>query len=566
MADAVGASPITTEILRNAFVSIAEDMNAALIRSAYSPLIYEGKDCAVGLLDQDGNVLGQSLGVPLFLGNLSLCVQATAEMHGWDYFQDGDVIFLNDSYIAGTHLNDVTVIQPIFWRGERVGFAASRAHWLDVGGKDTGLSIDSTEIYQEGMRWAPTKIYEAGRARTEILEFLRRNSRFGSVLIGDLHAQIAAGETGAQRLRALLDRFGQETVRSARLEIFAQSERLEREAISAIPDGVYLAEGSLDNDGVGSAPVPVKLKIVVKGDSMALDLDGSSPQTRGSVNCGFTQTISAARLAFKLLINPTRPVDGGTFHTLEVSAPPNSIFNAQEPAACAWYFSSLGLLIDLFLKALAPALPDQVAAAHYGDSMVISLNGVDSRTKGRFLTIEATTGGWGAWSKGDGQDSLINEVNGSFRDLPIEIFERKYPARILQYAIRTDSGGAGQFRGGNGTARQYLLLDDANLSLWFERSVTPAWGLSGGEPGLGPEVVIRDIDGSEARMLKVNARPIKAGTVVTVLSGGGGGFGPASERSANLVRGDVENRLISVGKAKADYGFQAAQAAPAGRA
>jgi N-methylhydantoinase B len=237
----------------------------------------------------------------------------------------------------------------------------------------------------------------------------------------------------------------------------------------------------LDNDGFGNEPVPVKLKITVKGDAMIVDLDGSAPQTKGSVNCGFTQTISAARLAFKLLINPTRPVDGGTFHTLKVAAPTNSIFNAQEPAACAWYFSSLGLLIDLFLKALAPVMPDRVAAAHYGDSMVISLNGIDSRSKGRFLTIEATTGGWGGWSTGDGQDSLINEVNGSFRDLPVEIFEHKYPARILQYSIRTDSGGAGKFRGGNGTVRKYLLLNDANLSLWFERSVTPAWGLAGGE-------------------------------------------------------------------------------------
>jgi N-methylhydantoinase B len=549
-----GNSPITTEILRNAFVSIAEDMNAALIRSAYSPLIYEGKDCAVGLLDQNGNVLGQSLGVPLFLGNLSLCVQMTAQMNGWEYFQDGDVIFLNDSYIAGTHLNDVTVIQPIFWCGQRVGFSASRAHWLDVGGKDTGLSIDSTEIYQEGMRWAPTKIYEGGRPRKDILDFLHRNSRFGAVLIGDLHAQIAAGETGAKRLRALMDRFGHDTVQAAKLAIFAQSERLERQAISAVPDGIYVAEGSLDNDGFGPDPVPVKLKIIVKGDRMVLDLEGSAPQTKGSVNCGFTQTISAARLAFKLLINPTRPVDGGTFHTLEVKAPPNSIFNAQEPAACAWYFSSLGLLIDLFLKALAPAMPDQVAAAHYGDSMVISLNGIDSRTQDRFLTIEATTGGWGAWSKGDGQDSLINEVNGSFRDLPVEIFERKYPARILLYSIRTDSGGAGRFRGGNGTVRQYLLLDEAKLSLWFERSVTPAWGLSGGEPGLGPEVLIRDVDGSETRLLKVNARPLKAGTVITVASGGGGGFGPARERDPDLVRSDVENRFTSPAVAEAVYG------------
>lgn len=549
-----GASPITTEILRNAFVSIAEDMNAALIRSAYSPLIYEGKDCAVALLDQDGQVLGQSLGVPLFLGNLSLCVQSTAELHGWDYYQDGDVVFLNDSYIAGTHLNDVTVIQPIFWRGERVGFAASRAHWLDVGGKDTGLSIDSTEIYQEGMRWAPTKIYEAGRSRPEILEFLRRNSRFGAVLIGDLHAQIAAGETGAQRLRALLDRFGQETVAAARREIFEQSERLERAAIQAIPDGVYRAEGCLDNDGVGAAPVPVRLKVVVEGERMAVDLEGSSPQTNGSVNCGFTQTVSAVRLAFKLLINPARPVDGGTFHTLAVSAPSNSIFNAREPAACAWYFSPLGLLIDLFLKALAPAMPDQVAAAHYGDSMVISLSGIDSRTQGRFLSIEATTGGWGAWSGGDGQDSLINEVNGSFRDLPVEIFERKYPARILRYQIRTDSGGAGRFRGGDGTVREYLLTDDANLSLWFERSITPAWGLSGGEPGLGPDVVVRDADGTEARLLKVNARPLKAGAVITVSSGGGGGFGPAGERDPARVRSDVENGFISAELARRVYG------------
>lgn len=553
----IGASPITTEILRNAFGSIAEDMNAALIRSAYSPLIYEGKDCAVALLDEDGEVLGQSLGVPLFLGNLSLCVQATAQMHGWDYFQEGDVVFLNDSYIAGTHLNDVTVIQPIFRQGKRIGFATSRAHWLDVGGKDTSLSIDSTEIYQEGMRWAPTKVYAGGEPRTEILDFLRRNSRFGATLIGDLHAQIAAGQTGEQRLRALVDRFGYETVLAAKRDIFAQSERLERQAVAAIPDGRYEAEGCLDNDGSGVDPVPVKLAVVVEGDTISLDLEGSAPQTRGSVNCGFTQTISAARLAFKLLINPGRPVDGGTFHTLKVAAPLNSIFNAQEPAACAWYFSSLGLLIDLFLKALAPAMPDQVAAAHYGDSMVISFNGFDERTHERFLVVEATTGGWGAWSSGDGQDSLINEVNGSFRDLPVEIFEHKYPARILKYGIRTDSGGAGQYRGGNGTERQYELTGDANLSLWFERSATPAWGLSGGQAGLGPQVVIRSPDGVEERLLKVNAKPLKAGTVVTVATGGGGGYGLADRRAPEAVRRDLLDRFISPAAASAIYGVEA---------
>ena len=554
-ARAAGANPITTEILRNAFISIAEDMNAALIRSAYSPLIYEGKDCAVALLDQDGEVLGQSLGVPLFLGNLSLCVQTTAQMFGWDYFQEGDVIFLNDSYIAGTHLNDITVIQPIFWNGERVGFASSRAHWMDVGGKDTSLSIDSTEIYQEGMRWAPTKVYARGEPRTEILDFLRRNSRFGGILIGDLHAQIAAGQTGEQRLRSLLDRFGHETVLAAKADIFAQSERMEREAVAAIPDGRYEAEGFLDNDGFSDDPVPVKLTVVVDGETVSLDLEGSAPQTRGSVNCGFTQTISAARLAFKLLINPARPVDGGTFHTLKVDAPLNSIFNAQEPAACAWYFSSLGLLIDLFLKAMAPAMPEHVAAAHYGDSMVISLNGIDARTDERYVVVEATTGGWGAWSSGDGQDALINEVNGGFRDLPIEIFEHKYPARILEYGIRTDSGGAGQYRGGNGTFRRYQLTNDANLSLWFERAVTPAWGLSGGEAGAGPEVTIQSPDGTEECLLKVNAKPLKAGTIITIATGGGGGYGPASARTVEAVRHDLLDRFITPTYAERVYGY-----------
>lgn len=549
--------PITTEIVRNAFIAIAEDMNAALIRSAYSALIYEGKDCAVGLLDEDAEVLGQSLGLPLFLGNLSLCVQLTAEEHGWDYFQEGDVIFLNDSYIAGTHLNDVTVIMPIFWQGERVGFSTSRAHWLDVGGKDANLSVDSFEIYQEGMRWAATKVYEGGKPRLEILDFLKRNSRFGEALIGDLHAQIAAGRTGEERLCSLIDRFGYETVCAARDDIFRQSEEMERQAVSAIPDGSYAAEGTLDSDGLGSPPVPVKLQITVADDQLTVDFAGSAAQTRGAINCGFTQTISAARVAFKLLVNPERPVDGGTFRALTVNAPRGSIFYAEEPAACAWYFSSLGLLIDLFVKALAPVLPDQVAAAHYGDSMVVFLGGTDSRNNNqRFLMVEPTTGGWGAWPGSDGQDSLINNVNGSFRDLPIEVFEHKYPCRLMRYGIRTDSGGAGEFRGGNGTYREYHLTDDAYLSLWFERSETTAWGLAGGEAGLGPEVSITSPDGSTQQILKINAMPVEAGTVILSKTGGGGGYGNPGDRDPGRLEADVLDRYVSPEEAKKVYGFR----------
>lgn len=538
--------PITTEIIRNACNAIAEDMNAALIRSAYTPVIYEGKDCAVALLDENGDVLGQSSGLPLFLGNLSLCVQIIAEDKGWEYYEDGDVVMLNDSYIAGTHLNDVTVLMPIFWQGKRVGFAASRAHWLDVGSKDAGTPTDAREIYQEGMRWAPTKVYRKGEPQEDILTFLHMNSRFGDALLGDLHAQIAAGKTGEMRFRSLLDRFGFETLKASCEDIFRQSEELERDEISKIKDGVYVAEGTLDNDGLSDDEVHVKLTVTVEGDKMTMDLDGSSDQTIGGVNCGFTQTVSAARVAFKLLINPERTVDGGTFKNLDVKAPEGSIFYAQEPAACSWYFSSLGLLIDLFVKALSEALPDKAAAAHYGDSMVVMISGKDSRKNDDlYLSVEASNGGWGAWSSGDGQDCLINNVNGSFRDYPIEVYETRYPINITKYQIRKDSGGAGQYRGGNGTLREYQILSDASLSLWWERSKTTAWGLKGGEAGAAPRVTVIDPDGNETQVLKINALALKAGSVLRTETGGGGGFGLAKNRSRIDIQSDLDNHYIS---------------------
>lgn len=547
--------PITTEIIRNAFISIANDMNATLIRSAFTPVIYEGKDCSVALIDEYGEVLGQSLGLPLFLGNLEICVKLIAEQFGWDYFHDGDVFYMNDSYMTGTHLNDSTIIMPIFWRGRRVGFAASRAHWLDVGAKDPGTPVDSHEIYQEGVRWGPTRLYAAGKPRDDVIDLLRRNSRFGESTIGDMNAQIAAGRTGEQRLCALFDRFGAETITSASEEIFKQTELLERTAVEALPDGEYHAEGFLDDDGLGSDPLLVKMKITVKGDSMTIDLDGSAEQARGPVNCGMTQTIAAARVAYKLLICPEVSPNGGSFRALEVLAPQKTIFSAQEPAPCGWYFSSLGLLIDLVIKALAPVLPDKAAGAHYGDSMVITVAGHDPRHDDQFyLMIEPTTGGWGGFDGGDGASSLINNVNGSFKDLPIEVFESKYPIQILSYGIRQDSGGAGKYRGGNGTFREYLILADSDLFLWFERSKTTGWGIFGGASGAAPNVTVKRPDEEQLEFLKVNGIRVCEGTVIHSLTGGGGGYGNPLERAPEAVREDVIDRYVSLDYARSAYG------------
>lgn len=546
---------ITTEIIRNAFISIANDMNATLIRSAFTPVIYEGKDCSVALIDAEGEVLGQSLGLPLFLGNLEICVKLIAEEHGWDYFKDGDVFYMNDSYMTGTHLNDSTVIMPIFWRGERIGFAASRAHWLDVGAKDPGTPVDSHEIYQEGVRWGPTRMYEGGKPREDVIDLLRRNSRFGDATVGDLNAQIAAGRTGEQRMRALFERFGADTVAAAKKEIFRQTEERERQAVANLPDGEYTSEGFLDDDGLGSEPLPVKLKVTVDGDEMRVDLAGSAPQARGPVNCGLTQTIAAARVAYKLLICSDVSPNGGSFRPLKVEAPKRSIFAAEEPAACGWYFSSLGLLIDLLVKALAPVLPDKAAGAHYGDSMVITVAGYDPRNNNDYyLMIEPTTGGWGAFDGGDGQSSLINNVNGSFKDLPTEVFETKYPLRLLSYGIRKDSGGPGKYRGGNGTYREYLVETDSLLYLWFERSVTPAWGLFDGGQGEPPNVIIERPGEERIEALKINAVEVKKGTRILSLTGGGGGYGPAHERDVDAVRQDILDGYVTREHAAAAYG------------
>jgi N-methylhydantoinase B len=553
----VAIDPITTEIIRSAFRAAADEMNATLIRSAYTPIIYEMKDCSVALLDADHRVLGQSAGLPIFLGNLEICTRLTEQTYGRKAWKPGDVWVMNDSYMTGTHLNDMTVFGPIFHDGELVGFAACRAHWLDVGAKDPGGPMDSTEIYQEGIRVPPLKVVDGGVERPDVVELLGRNSRFSYPAVGDLGAQIACVNTGVTRLGAVIDRHGLGTVLAAREEIFAQTERYEREAIAVIPDGIYTAEGCLDDDGVTDDPCWVRVRVEVSGDEMVVDLSGSDDMQAGPVNCGEAQAISAARVAYKLLINPDNPPDGGAFRALSVKVRTGSMLAATDPAPCQWYFTPLGLLIDLVVKALAEVLPEQAAAASYGDSMVISMSGIDPRNGRPWLDLEPTVGGWGAWQGSDGQDGLINNVNGSLKDLPIEVMETKFPMRLTVYGFRTDSGGAGRWRGGNGIVRQYEVgCEELTLYLWFERSKTPAWGLFGGADATPPIVIVNEGREDERRLLKASRVKLRRGDVIRTMTGGGGGFGPPAERDPELVRADVRNGHVSPEEARATYGVE----------
>ncbi|MFI2027810.1 hydantoinase B/oxoprolinase family protein [Streptomyces buecherae] len=555
MTTTTAVDPVTVEIIRSALNSAAEDMNATLIRSAYTPIIYECGDCVVALLDAHHQVLGQSAGLPIFLGNLETCTLATEERFGREVWQPGDVWILNDSYLGGTHLNDVTIFGPVFHEDRLIGFTASRAHWIDVGSKDPGGSMDSVNIFQEGLRLGPQKLVSGGEFVREIIDTISTNVRFPYPTTGDMHAMIACIQMGSARLTEIVDRFGLDTLEGASAEIFRQTELLEREVVAAIPDGVYTADGVLDNDGVDLAtPVPISLRVTVAGDTIDFDVTGSADQTTGPVNCGVSQAVSALRVGYKLLVSPDVPGNGGSFRTMTTQVREGSVLGAKAPAACQWYFSHLGLLIDMVGRALAPAVPERVAAASHGDSMIVLLAGFDPRVAREYVSLEATLGGWGAWRGSDGESALINNVNGSLKDVPIEVFETCYPFRVTSYGMRPDSGGAGRWRGGNGVVREYEALADCTVSLWFERSRQPAWGLFGGADAIGPDVVINPGRPDERRLLKANGLKLAQGDVVRCATGGGGGFGDPAERDAEAVRADVADRYVSPEAALRQYG------------
>ncbi|GKY87709.1 hydantoinase B/oxoprolinase family protein [Sinisalibacter aestuarii] len=548
----VKADPITTEVVRNFVISCAEDMNAALWRSAYSPVIYEGRDSAVAILDHEGEMLGQSTGVPLFVGAIDACVRLVLEKYGED-IGPGDIFLMNDSYLQGTHLMDFTAVGPLFHDGRLVGFGAARAHWSDVGAMDPGMPMGSSSIFQEGWRLGPTRVCQNYEELPDWIDLIQRNTRMKAAILGDFRAQISAIRTGERRLGQLLDRIGQESYRASCLNIFEQAQALDRAAIGALKDGTWSREGYIDNDGQSDDPVKVRLTLTIDGEDMIIDMAGSSPPVAGSINCGAVQTESLLRLAYKTMISPERAITGGSFSTMQVRIPDDCMFNAREPYACAWYFTGLGLLADLMITCLSEAMPERATAAHYGDSMVASFFEVDPR-KRQWLTVEATAGGWGGTNGSDGESALINLVNGGFRNMPAEVYETKFPVRIEEFSIRPDTGGAGRWRGGNGVTRSYRLLDDAGGALWFERSKTPAWGLAGGKDAVGPANTLVLPDGTEESLLKMRARALPKGTLVVTRTGGGGGYGDPLARPFAEIQTDLDRGWLSGEAARRDYG------------
>ena len=553
--------PITVEVVRNAVNAYADEMATALCKSAYNMMIYEVRDFCCGLVDNEGRMISQNQGgLPIFLADLGVAVKDGIDRYGLDGFAPGDVVIMNHGQVCGQHLNNVVIYAPCFHDGKIVAFAASRAHWVDIGGMRVGFgSVETTEIYQEGIQFRSLKIYEGGKRNETLWQIINDNVRFPEAALGDLRAQIACCHLGIRRFGELLRRYGLDRVESCIHAAWDATEQEARAFVGRIPDGVYEAESFLDNDGrTPDVKLRIKVKVTIDGERMIVDFSQVNDQTPGPINSGYSGGLAAARVAFKCLTQPYAPVNEGCFRPLELVLPPGKILNARSPAALGLWSIPLPTVIDTILKALAPVLPERIPAAHKGDMGGCSISGYrpDGR---RFLLMNIFGGGWGGRSHEDGESASVSICQGDVRSAPIELQEIQYPFLIERFALRTDSGGAGYYRGGLGVDLSYRALQPCVANVNCERTKDPPWGLNGGKPGAVNDATLIGADGSERKLKKATGVAMQAGDRLIFSTAGGGGWGDPRRRDRKAVAADVHAGYVSPEAARRDYGFDAAQ-------
>src|SRR5712691_2175071 len=532
--------PITVEVIRAALNAAAERMRITMIKTAYNHIISESLDFGSAIFDPDVQMIAHGIGLPVFQGHLGFPIEATIRDRGLDAFREGDIFIHNDPYEGnGNHLNDVAMTAPVFWEGQLTGFVSVKAHWSDVGGPvPSSMQVGSREFRQEGLRFQSVRLFSRGELNEEVMRVIRGNIRTESGTLKDIQAMIAVCRAGEASFHEILARYGRDTVLDATRTYMEQSERRTRAALAAIPAGTYHAVGHFDNDGITlDRPVRVEMAITVGDGGMAVDFTGSSAQVTGPLNCGDAITISACRLLIKCLTTPLDPVDEGCFRPLGVIIPPRSVLACEEPAPTARYYVPINLLIDLGLRALSPAMPDRIPAGSYGDQMPTIAFGTHPETGRLFIQGDLNAGGTGGRPAYDGESAMIIFAGSTARNNPVEVVESRVPSmRILRYGLRQDSGGPGHYRGGLGIEREYEFLSPAFITFSLERKATPPWGLRGGLEGAVNGVEITSPDASVRHVRKATQHPIAKGEIVHIMTGGGGGWGPPSERDREAIR------------------------------
>jgi N-methylhydantoinase B len=552
--------PIDIEVLRHEILSIPNQIERNIERSAFSPLVQEYKDYSVGLVDPEGALIAQSRGsLPIFVANaLGTGVREAISVHGADNLMHGDAVLTNSAATLGQHLNNVVLLTPVREggsdNGPLLGFFAVLVHWIDVGGSAPGSSTgtDTTDVWQEGLQLPCVRLLSGGRRVEDIFRLCATNSRFPKLLLGDLEAQLAGCLLGRDMVLQIAHR------RSVALlgATFESMRRQARAAASAvianIPDGEYSAESFLDGDGGGA--IPIRVAVRSTAGRLIVDLEGLGPQMTGPSNAGRNGgAIAAARIAAKYVLTPQEPVNQGDFDLLDVEAPDGTFLTARPDAPIGGSGNTIPTVVDTILRAIGDALPAHAVAAHHGTYGVHTIFGRLPETGELFTNLDTVTGGWGATAQEDGAFPLRSNAHGDVPDIPVEMQEALYPFRLIKKTLRPDSGGPGRRRGGLGVEKEYRILFPCKVSLKFERGHCPPWGMAGGGTGATCFVEIIRAGGATLRTWK-GIYTLEAGDGLRVVSGGGGGYGPPHEREIERVMRDVEAGYVGRERATEDYG------------
>jgi N-methylhydantoinase B len=552
------ADPIAAELIRNSLVAATEEMKSVLMRTSYNMIIYEALDFTVGLFDRHGQTLSIGLGLPMFIRGMSDVVKAKLAHWGEENIHPGDILLTNDAYTTGAHLNHLTFSIPIFHKGRIVAFSTCMAHWQDIGGILNGVT---TDIYAEGLQIPLVKYHQRGVLNEEMRELILMNVRRRDRAAGDLEAQLSACRVGVKHIEEMLSRHGEATWQAALDAIMDHTEAEARAMVKRMPDGVYEAESFMDDDAVDiDQPVPIRVKVIVKGDSMTVDLSRMSPQVKGFFNSG--AGVACAQVAFKCLTLPTdHPINDGNFRPLKVILPKGTVVSALHPAPMRVWMTYPMTLVDTIFKALSQAIPDSVIAGHHADLVIANVNGFHPRDGKLWIYLGGLIGGgWGAKHNEDGVNVTVCMNDGDTHNGPSEQVENKFPLLVRYYRLREDSGGAGQFRGGLGAEAEVVALSKVNYQTRIDRVNHPPWGLQGGHSAMGNRVGMRKKDGTLTlyNSGKVNMR-LDVGEAYVLHSGGGGGFGDPKKRDKAAVLRDLRLGYISEETARKVYGLTSAK-------
>jgi N-methylhydantoinase B len=552
--------PARFEVVKNALYSAAEEMKIVLAKTAYSPLLKVAGDYSCGIFDGAGDMVAQGPDLPIHLGSMPDAVRAVIATY--PEVEPGDVFIHNDPYDGGSHLPDVNVVAPAFFGDRLLGFGCVRAHWPDIGSATPGSYGAVTEIYGEGLRIPPVRLYRNGRPDPDIERIIFANVRTPAERQGDLRAQVAANRRGALRLEALAQKYGAAQLLQIMNEVLDYSETMMRAALRLLPDGeasfvdVFDGDGVLAPGAVMDEPFTVRLRLRKRGDTITADFTGSDGQVAGPMNAPLTVTASGVYCALKMIADPKSliPPNSGCWRPVTVTAPPGSVVNAQPPAPVVYANHEISHRVaDMVMAAMFQISPRNVMAASQGTSAVVTFGGVDPRSGERYVSYESLKGGFGARPIKDGINAVASTVS-NMMNTPIEMLETSFPLRVEEYALIPDSGGAGTWRGGLGARRVWRVLGhEAHGAVCCERTLTPPFGLAGGRPGGAMRLWLELPDGTRRPLNSKGALTVPAGGRLVMEAPGSGGYGPPAARDPELLREDLADGYVTAEAARRDY-------------